>query len=227
MTHHLAERDLSLKLFEVDRFFAGYLRELYGDHDTVEIVEGDVLKTLPDVFNREGAPERIIGNLPYNIAAVIIASLIESSCLAERMVFTVQKEVGERMTASPGTKEYSSFTVLCRFACDVTDGGDVAPGAFYPRPHVTSSVVVLNPHGRYDYSLLPWVSRISRAMFSSRRKTLRNTLLSTDWAGRLGRDKLAGMLEEHSVDPGVRGETLPPEKIVELAKSISGFFNMV
>lgn len=227
MTRPMENRGLSLKLFEIDRFFARYLRDLYEDSKSIEVVEGDVLKTLPGVFAREGRPQRILGNLPYHIASPIISLLIEGDYMAERMVFTVQKEVGERMNAVPGTKDYSSFTVLCRFACDVIDGGDIAPGAFYPRPHVTSRAVVLRPHGLYDKSLLPWVSRISRTMFSSRRKTLRNTLMTADWAKKLGREKIMEILAAHSIDPGSRGESLSPEKIVELAKSVQSSFDMV
>jgi len=225
MTQHLLEYNPQLTLFEIDRLFVEYLRELYGGRSSLQIVEGDVLRTLHGVYGQRGVPDRIIGNLPYNIASAIIASMIEAGCLAERMVFTVQKEVGARISAVPGTREYSSFSVLCQFACDIIEAGDISPANFYPQPHVTSGVLVLVPHGKYDPALLPWVSRISRALFSSRRKTIRNTLLKAEWLDGVGRERMSELLEEHSIDRGLRGEVLSVQQIADLARSLGSYYS--
>mgnify|MGYP006285855065 CR=1 FL=1 len=217
MTHMLVERAARSVLFEIDRRFIEYLNNLYKEHSNVRIVAGDVVKTWKQVYAEEGLPKRIMGNLPYNTASMIIGDLIESGCVAERMVFTVQKEVAARMSAKPGTRDYSAFSVICQFACSVSDAGVISPGAFYPQPHVDSAVVLMQPHGRYRYELLSLVSTITKALFSARRKTIRNTLGRSVVATRYGKPQLYGALEATGIDAGQRGEELPVETIVALA----------
>lgn len=222
MTQHLIDKSSELVLFEIDKRFIQFLSQLYQDEPKVEIVAGDVLKSRRPVFEERGVPDGIIGNLPYNSAAAIIAELIEQACLPPKLVFTVQKEVGERMLASPGTRDYSAFSILCQSACTVSDGGNVAASCFYPQPHVTSKVVVLEPHGGLNPALLPMVSRVSRALFSSRRKTIRNTLLKSELAAAFGQETLLHILEETGIDPQLRGEVLSVQEIHCLAERISG-----
>ncbi|MDY7029520.1 MAG: 16S rRNA (adenine(1518)-N(6)/adenine(1519)-N(6))-dimethyltransferase RsmA [Spirochaetota bacterium] len=246
MTSHLAENGGRLVLFEIDRRFVEYLRQTFGTgpeagppaddgsedaaardrqwarRDTgVEIVAGDVLKTWKTVFEEQGMADRIIGNLPYNSAAAIIASIIEHGDLPPIMVYTVQKEVGERMTAEPGSRDYSAFTVLCRFACRVEDCGNVSAGCFYPQPHVTSKIVRMVPRGDLDYSLLPMVSSFTRRVFASRRKTIRNNLSGSMWAEKLGRDRLFELLQASGIDPEARGESLSVESIAGFVENFS------
>lgn len=221
MTFHLAENGGRLVLFEIDRRFVEYLRQETEGKPGIEIVAGDVLKTWKNVCEREGMADRIIGNLPYNSAAAIIASLIEHGELPPIMVYTVQKEVGERMTAHPGSRDYSAFTVLCRFACEVEDCGNVSAGCFYPQPHVTSKIVRMVPRGDLDYSLLPLVSSFTRRVFASRRKTIRNNLSGSAWAEKLGQDRLLELLRSSGIDPDARGESLPVETIVGFVENFS------
>ncbi len=221
MTTHLVNNGGRLVLFEIDRRFVEYLRQETGGDARIDIISGDVLKTWKSVCEQQGMADRIIGNLPYNSAAAIIASLIEYGKLPPVMVYTVQKEVGERMTADPGSRDYSAFTVLCRFACDVEDCGNVSAGSFYPRPHVTSKIVRMLPRHDLDYSLLPMVSSFTRRVFASRRKTIRNNLSGSEWADRLGRDRLFELLQASGIDPEARGESLSVERIVEFVENFS------
>jgi 16S rRNA (adenine1518-N6/adenine1519-N6)-dimethyltransferase len=239
MSEELADRCGRLSLFEIDRRFAGYLRELFAERRHTEVVEGDFLKTGKAAIEEAGLPDRVLGNLPYNAASQIIALLIEhgSAAGAEgeakaegaaergrrgecRMVFTVQKEVGLRMMAKPGSREYSSFSVLCGLYAQVSDGGDVAAGSFYPAPKVVSRVVVVEPRLHFD----PEVSRIAAAAardaFAARRKTLRNALKSGALASRFGAALLMEALGEAGIDPDLRGETLSVERFASLARRI-------
>jgi len=223
MTAHLVETDSRLTLFEIDKMFIKYLRQVFEIRSGVKIIGGDVLKTWKEVFFSDGMPDRIIGNLPYNSAAAIIASFIESGNLPPRMVYTVQKEVGERMVAGPGTKDYSAFSVLCGFACDVRDCGNVAPGCFYPQPHVTSKIVLMTPRGSGDLSLLPLVSSFTRAVFASRRKTIRNNLINSTWTRDIDPQRLWALLGESGIDPEGRGETIAVEDIVGFVKKAAPY----
>ena len=220
MTKDLIQYASQLTLFEIDNSFVELLESLYAKYDYIKVVPGDVVKTWKSIYQTEGQPDRIMGNLPYNTASVIIADLIEAACIAPKMVFTVQKEVAARMKASPGTREYSAFSVLCQFACTVKDGGTISPGAFYPKPHVDSTIVVLHPHGKFNNSNLPLVGRITRALFSARRKTIRNTLGRSPVASEFGKETVLKALESCSIDAGRRGEELSVEQIVAIAEAI-------
>lgn len=222
MTTHLIDKTAELVLFEIDRRFIEYLQQLYGEKKEVRIVSGDVLKTWQGVYARQGRADIIFGNLPYNSAAAIIASVIEHGDPPPRMVFTVQKEVGERMTAAAGTKDYSAFTVLCSFACRIEDCGNISPGSFYPRPRVTSKVVKMVRRDDRDYRLLPIVSSFTRSVFASRRKTIRNNLAAGGWGREIGPGRLNTLLEESGIDPNRRGESLPAEVIIDFAEKFAG-----
>ena len=122
MTSEILERNAELTVFEIDRGFASLISNYFEDFakkDKFFLVEGDVLKTWKNHLEKTKIPDRFFGNLPYNIAATIIADTIENNVRFERCVFTVQKEVAQRMTAKPGQSDYSSFSVLCQWAYDL------------------------------------------------------------------------------------------------------------
>ena len=112
ITHMILKENVDLYSFEIDHGFASLLSgPAFGDESRFTLVEGDALKTL---FKKRllPLPDRIVGNLPYNVGSVMIAKLIENSYLPPLMVFTLQKEVVDRMTAKTGEDDYSSFSVL-------------------------------------------------------------------------------------------------------------------
>ncbi len=220
MSEALAGLCGELSLFEIDRRFAAYLREVFIERDEVELVEGDFLKTWRDRAQERGFPDRVLGNLPYNAASQIIAALLEGGVKA-RMVFTVQKEVGQRMMAQPGGKEYSSLSVLCALYSSVVDGGDVAAGSFFPAPHVVSKVVIVEPHERFEASLRERASQIARDAFAARRKTLRNALKSGSLVRIYDPAKIIAAIEAAGIDPSLRGESLGVDQYVEIANKLS------
>ena len=222
MTHMLIDNAAHITLFEIDRRFIEFLSSLYKQREEVRIVAGDVVKTWESIYSSEGLPDRIMGNLPYNTASMIIGDLIMAGCVADRMVFTVQKEVAARMNANPGTREYSAFSVLCQFASSIEHAGVISPGAFYPQPHVDSAIVLMRPHGEYEFDLLPLVSSITKALFSSRRKTIRNTLGRSVVASHYGKSRLYDAFDASGIDAGRRGEELPVKTIVQLAECLRG-----
>ena len=134
MTQMLLPRVGKLTAFEIDRGFCRLLPDLFGSSPRWNLVEGDFLKTWKEYWGDHKIPDGLFGTLPYNRGASMILALLEENCLPSRMVFTVQKEVAQRMAASPGTKTFSSFSLLCQYQCDVEYLGDIQAGSFYPPP---------------------------------------------------------------------------------------------
>lgn len=212
MTALALDAGLRVTAFEIDHGFARLLRRLFADRETFSLVEGDFLKTWKTTLAEAEPPSRVFGNLPYSAANAIVASLLEEGPPIRRLVFTVQKETALRMAARPGSKDYSSFSVLCTSACRVRLAFDLGSGSFWPAPRVTSTVVVLEPRpdpvGAADRK---GFSAFVRSAFSSRRKTLRNNLK----AGRVFVDD--GALDEALARLGIRAdaraEALTPERL--------------
>ncbi len=222
LTGELLRRAGKLVAFEVDRGLVDWLERTYGADPRFILVAGDVLKTWREALARYGRPDQVVGNLPYRSASAIIGDFIEGGLLPAHAVFTVQKELAQRMTARPGGRNYSSFSVLCQYAFHIREAGDLKPGSFYPPPEVTSTVVELRPRAdlpaprdRRVFLLLV------RGLFAARRKTLRNNLLGA--APRLGLPpgELLEAARRAGLDPGGRGEELRVEDFLRLADEVS------
>ena len=182
MTEEILGRGAKLKVFEIDRGFVTLIRQFFADREPsgqFSIVEGDVLKKWMNEIPDGSENLKLFGNLPYNIAATFIADTISRGFTFERCVFTVQKEVAERICAGPGSKNYSAFSVLCQWKYDVSRGLELAPGNFWPRPNVSSQAVLMkkkeNPLECSDPKLFV---NLVHALFSSRRKTIQNNIRS-------------------------------------------------
>ncbi len=221
ITHMLLRDGVNLTAFEIDHGFVKILNEqAFNDEENFTLVEGDALKTL---FKKRllPLPERIIGNLPYNVGSVIIAKLIEQSYLPPMMIFTLQKEVVDRMVGKVGSESYSSFSVLTQIDYENTLSLKLSRGCFWPQPNVDSAVVVMK---RREHSLVPDEYRetfltLLRAIFQQRRKTVRNNLQSSLY-GNSGKDFVELVLRQSGLDGSERAEVLPVEKIVEMAEVI-------
>lgn len=222
MTAILLDRGLSVRAFEIDKGFAGALKKSFGNLNNFNLVEGDVMKNWQ---SQKEAPF-LLGNLPYNIAAALLADFIEKGRLFKRMVVTVQKEVALRMAAKAGSRDYSSFSVLCASAYSVKPLMTIHRSSFYPKPNVDSMGALLEnrnapPPPEIFFPLL-------RALFSERRKTLKNNLCkfiaSHKNCGTLNKDSIndicAAILAETGLKGGERAEILEPEAIVSLARNI-------
>ena len=220
ITHMLIKEGVDLHSFEIDHGFASILSEVaFGDEENFTLVEGDAMKTL---FKKRllPLPERIVGNLPYNVGSVMIARLIENSYLPPLMVFTLQKEVVDRMTAKVGDKDYSSFSVLTQIDYENKLALRLPRGCFWPQPNVDSAVVVMRKRSvpLVDEELRPTFLPLIRDIFQQRRKTLRNNLNSSEY-GNLGKEKVEEMIELSGLTGNERAEALSWEKLVLLAKS--------
>ena len=220
MTSLLLEQGLLVRAFEVDPGFARILREIFSANANFTLIEGDALKT----WTAQPASPYLLGNLPYNIAAVLLADFIERGRFFKRMIVTVQREVARRMAANPGTADYSSFSVLCASAYRVKPLMVIKGASFYPQPNVDSQAVLLELKEDAAAQTRPaCFYPLVRQLFSSRRKTIKNNLVgffTQPERGQPGAELAATVLEQTGLDGGRRAENLTLEDFMALAKAI-------
>lgn len=215
---------------ELDRFLAPYLEPMLIVHPELRVVWGDFLKTPWETYEFSGeCPVKVVANIPYYITTPILLRLIQAerlalepletvTPLAERIILMVQWEVAQRLLASPGSKSYGSLSLIAQYAAEVSLVARVPAGAFRPRPAVDSAVVMLKPRHRSVVQVSDPVilSRVVRATFQQRRKTLQNGLLAAGF--------LRQTLENASVQTGIslgrRAETLSLQEFSALANAL-------
>lgn len=221
MTSEIVERGGKLTAFEIDRGFATVLKEIFEGKENFSLVEGDVLKTWKNYYKENGLPDRFFGNLPYNVAAAIVADMISEGVRFPRAVVTVQKEVAMRMAAKPGTEDYSSFSVLCQWAYDISNITDLSGGCFWPKPNVDSrSVLMVQKEDFPRCKDSKTFMKVLRAIFVQRRKTIKNNLNGiTNCAS-----ETEEILEKAGIEPTVRAEKLDLETILKLSDVYFDFY---
>jgi 16S rRNA (adenine1518-N6/adenine1519-N6)-dimethyltransferase len=224
MTAGLLERGAEVTAFEIDRGFIVALEGFFGGQRGFTLIPGDALKTWPGVWAAQEAKTRgfFLGNLPYNLAAALLADFIEGNCFFTRMVVTVQKEVARRMAAKPGTADYSSFSVLCASAYTVTPLTVLKGSSFYPAPKVDSQGVRLDLRSDLDPAgYPPSFKPLVRSLFSSRRKTIKNNLQnylnSRILTGKGDHNLTLELLEKAGIRANERAENLGPAEFSALA----------
>lgn len=220
MTDEILGRGAKLTAFEIDHGFARLVRhffENYSEKGKFELVEGDVLKTWKKYSDENGVAQRFFGNLPYNVAATIIADTINEGVRFDKAVVTIQKEVAQRMTAKEGTENYSSFSVLCQWAYNVKNIVDLAGGNFWPVPNVASRAVLMTKREDFPRCQNPKLfMKMLRQLFSSRRKTVRNNMLAL-----AGNEKTDQALEKAGIKPSVRAEDLSVDILLKLSDALN------
>jgi 16S rRNA (adenine1518-N6/adenine1519-N6)-dimethyltransferase len=220
MTKGLLERRAIVKAFEIDPGFIRVLKTIFGGNPRFTMVEGDVLKT----WRHTGGGSYMLGNLPYNIGARLLATFIEENRFFKRMVVTVQREVAQRMIASPGSKDYSSFSVLCTSVYTISPLMVLKGASFYPAPHVDSQGVRLDLRTDADPRAYPSCFRpLVRHLFASRRKTVKNNLQSFIVSQGGSVNSTLETLERCGIQEHRRAETLALEDFIALAKQVDSF----
>jgi 16S rRNA (adenine1518-N6/adenine1519-N6)-dimethyltransferase len=204
LTRELAGVAQRVIAIEIDRDLIADLRTSLPSN--VEVIEGDALVApLPlESF-------RLVGNLPYNVATPLFKRFIEHRTYIRDVTAMIQKEVAERLAASPGTGAYGPLSVLIQYYATVKYGFTVPPGAFSPRPKVDSAVVRLDWTSAPDAR--PFTDFVHHA-FSSRRKKLANNLLSA--FGSLDRQEVSRRLKEAGIDCNARPEELSVDQFLRV-----------
>lgn len=212
-----------LTAFEIDHGFCRILEsEAFGDDENFRLIEGDALRKWMDIYEEEGVPNIICGNLPYNVGSVCIAKLLENECHPSKMVFTLQKEVAQRLAAPYGTKLWSSFSILAQIDYDTNIAMDINNGAFFPVPKVTSSVIYMKKLDKplVDSSIRKTFLMVIRDSFSQRRKTLRNNLLGGKTGKLLGKEATLRAIAASGIAESQRGEKIDIPSFIKLATAI-------
>ncbi len=210
LTEFLAERAQRVVAIEVDPELTGRLMMRFATNPRVKVVSGDVLTT--DLT--QWGPAVVAGNLPYYITSPVIERVLAMGKLLERAVFLIQKEVAERLTAEPGSRDYGFLTVATQLSAETKMLFKVPPGAFSPPPKVDSAVVRLTPRRRDDNSVqdpTPLLAFLGLC-FRHKRKTLRNNLTPI----------FPARLVDDLAEAGMRAEQLTLDQFRSIYRQLAG-----
>jgi len=215
LSEYLARRVAHLHVVEVDRALEPALRDALAPFDNVTLHLADAVRL--DLSSLDPAPDKVVANLPYGVAAtVLLKSLVELPG-ARLWVAMVQREVGERLAAPPGSKTYGATSVLAQLACDVGVERRVPAAVFRPVPNVESALVVMRRRGSAPD---PGLSALVHAGFAHRRKSLAGSLALAPGAPEGIRDATRAALGELGQPADARAERLAPDEWVRLASAL-------
>jgi len=212
LTLPLAASGARLDLVELDRTLAEALAT-HPDLAQVRVHRANALDVDYAQFADDG-PFRLVGNLPYNISSPLLFRFLEAAEHILDMTLMLQREVVERMAASPGTRDYGRLTVMLAARCRVEKLFIVRAGAFSPPPKVESAIVRVVPHTEPPFDPGDWnlFDKLVRAGFTARRKTLRNALRAL---------ASAEQIEAAGIDPYTRPGTLSPADYARLSQNLA------
>ncbi|MEM6639344.1 MAG: 16S rRNA (adenine(1518)-N(6)/adenine(1519)-N(6))-dimethyltransferase RsmA [Pseudomonadota bacterium] len=210
LTNPLLDEGVELTVIEIDRDLASNWAARARQTANLRVIERDALHVSAEELSPDGLPIRLVGNLPYNISTPLLFKFCDWTATLVDLHLMLQKEVVDRMSASPGSRTYGRLTVMLAPHFAVEPLLTVPGSAFFPAPKVTSAVARLTPRHVPPFELtdVPEWEDVVAAGFSLRRKTLRNALRKL-----LDEDEIAMA----GVDPGARAETLSPDRFAALA----------
>lgn len=221
LTVKLCERAKKVVAVEKDRDLIPILEQTTCSFKNICIIEADVLKLdMEKVKNTYFDSEfNVVANLPYYITSPIIMKIIDNRHLINSAVIMVQKEVAERLTASPGTKDYGILSIAAQLYADISFVCNIKRTAFLPPPKVDSAVVKLSllKKPRTNLEDESFFFEVVKAAFSERRKTLKNCLKSRF---KISPAQIEQILAKADIDSARRGETLSIEEFTTLAQEL-------
>jgi 16S rRNA (adenine1518-N6/adenine1519-N6)-dimethyltransferase len=213
LSERLAARSKFLHVVELDRSLEDNLRGVLAPFHNVELHMGDA--TQVDLTGFEPRPSKLVANLPYGVAATVIIRTISELPSIQSWVVMVQKEVGERFAAAPGSHAYGVPSVLAQFECDVKVLRPISRQVFRPVPNVDS--VLLGLRRRSGQRATATEVRLVHDAFRHRRKALAKSLSLSAGARPGVRERARAALEELGLPADVRAERLTPAQFVDLA----------
>ena len=226
MTSMLSEEAGLVVAVEIDQHLMPVLEPLALSRGNIKIINKDILSLdinrdiIESIIKPAGFTKvKVVANLPYYITTPIAMKFLEENVSGlEKLVFMVQKEVADRMTAGPGGKEYGALSVAVGYFAEGKTEFKVPPSCFSPRPAVDSAVVSLNVRKEppFELSDKDFFFKVVKAAFGQRRKTLANAISNANYLG-ASREDVYAILEKMGKDSLIRGETLKPEEFAVLA----------
>ncbi|WP_270765280.1 16S rRNA (adenine(1518)-N(6)/adenine(1519)-N(6))-dimethyltransferase RsmA [Weissella confusa] len=234
LTEQLARAANQVVAFEIDDRLIPVLDHTMAPYDNVTIVHNDILKVdLEKEFAKQfadtTAPLKLVANLPYYITTPILMQVLQSGIHFDNIVVMMQKEVADRLSAEPGTKDYGSLTLAVQYRMNAKLAFTVSRTAFVPNPNVDSAIISLTP--REPLAVQPrdekQLFELFKIGFVMRRKTLWNNLTTAFGKGEAMQAKLTAALEAIDLDPRTRAEKLSLERFIELHNALydAGVYN--
>jgi 16S rRNA (adenine1518-N6/adenine1519-N6)-dimethyltransferase len=210
LTAPLLAQNVQLDVVELDRDLVTLLQRKFDNHPNLTIHSADALNFDFAGLAKNGEKLHVIGNLPYNISTPLLFHLLSSSVCIADMHFMLQKEVVDRICATPGSKQYGRLSVMMQYYCEGELLFDVPPESFDPIPKVMSAIIRLTPHAQPPVAVtnLENFAQIVAHAFLQRRKTIRNSLKNL-----LSEQQIA----EAGINPSARAETLSLEEFAALS----------
>jgi len=213
LTLELARRARHVTAVEIDERLKPVLDETLHDIDNVTLVFADALAIDLAAI----AATKVVANLPYNIAAQTVIKLLQDAPDIETICVMTQREVGERLAASPGTKTYGLTSVLVGFYATAAVTSRISRNVFFPAPKVDSVLVSICRRTDVPLDIERTYVDLARSSFGQRRKNLRNSLAGVTWL-----DDVDSALRAASISPDARPETLGIEDFIRLARVVRG-----
>ncbi|HEY1835018.1 MAG TPA: 16S rRNA (adenine(1518)-N(6)/adenine(1519)-N(6))-dimethyltransferase RsmA [Solirubrobacteraceae bacterium] len=219
LSEHLASRVAHLHVIEVDERLRDALVDATAPHGNVTLLWGDAMRL--DLGALRPAPNKLVANLPYGIAASLLLRTVEELPHVELWVAMVQREVGERLAASPATPAYGAPSVLAQLECEVSVLRAIPHAVFHPVPNVDSVLVRMRRRPATTSQSQPEPSAVRAlvsAAFAHRRKTIASSLALS---GRHGKNEVRAALERLGQPQDVRAERLTPQDFTALARELA------
>lgn len=226
LTEHLARAAKKVVSFEIDQRLLPVLEDTLSPYDNIKIVHSDILKADVIKVIQEEMPGiediMVVANLPYYVTTPILMKLLNDRLPIRGFVVMMQKEVADRITAKPGTKEYGSLSIAIQYYCTAEVAMIVPKTVFMPQPNVDSAVIRLIRHDKPPVEVIDedFLFEVTRASFAQRRKTILNNLQAGLSEGKKNKDAILNALEKAGVEPSRRGETLTIEEFGHLADAL-------
>lgn len=221
LTIHAAIQAKKLVAVEKDTRLAGVLIEELKKEgiNNVELINNDILKQDFQAI-AENEKMIVIGNLPYNISSQVLFKLVENRHLVKRAVLMFQKELAERISASPGGRVYGRLSAVMQYCSKIHKIADLPAHLFFPKPAVDSRVIQVDffQHTQFSGDKESFLFKVIKAAFSKRRKTLRNSLAGGELGINTKESETA--LKTAGIDPVRRAETLNVEEYSALTEAL-------
>jgi 16S rRNA (adenine1518-N6/adenine1519-N6)-dimethyltransferase len=231
LTEQLARRSKKVVAFEIDQRLLPILEDTLSPYPNKRIIHQDVLKAdVSSIMKEEfeGIDDiMVVANLPYYVTTPIIMKLLEEKLPIRGIVCMLQKEVAERISAKPGTKDYGSLSIAVQYYTEAETVMIVPKTVFVPQPNVDSAVIRLTVRDtpRVVIKDEEFFFQVTKASFAQRRKTILNNLTSQLPAGKEKKEQILAALSQVNVEPTRRGETLSIEEFAELSDALYPYFH--
>ncbi|MEK4496325.1 MULTISPECIES: 16S rRNA (adenine(1518)-N(6)/adenine(1519)-N(6))-dimethyltransferase RsmA [Ureibacillus] len=230
LTEHLARNCKKVVAFEIDGRLLPVLEDTLSPYSNVKVIHSDILKAdVAKVIEEEmqGIKDiMVVANLPYYVTTPILMKLLHDRLPIRGLVVMMQKEVADRITAKPGTKNYGSLSIAVQYYATAEVVMTVPKTVFMPQPNVDSAVIRLTMRNMPPIQVIDedFLFIVARASFAQRRKTILNNLQSGLPSGKEKKQQIVDALNQCGIEPTRRGETLTIEEFGKLSDALLPHF---